>query len=251
MTYNRIVLALSGVAFTKTMLTRILGKINGKIFYDITGDQLDALNKYKGIFDAAGFLTIDFTEPRSATLGGQYAGAIGTAQGVNSLTFELTIGAANAPILDSWSVVTEPMALGPITSIMSYPVSIAAAGKFPVSIPFGPGTPRFVKRLLLFSTVVTQLSLKKNGMLIFEEVPTAVNEFEQKEYKLVPQANLYIYDAIMNGDLSRVLELGAPARLGDGSLNPAATQSFEIQPTVSGAGIISMLAERLCELNTL
>jgi len=230
MTFNRIILKLGGTIFTKAMITKIVAKLNGKNFFEITGAYLDKINTYRGLTANAAYLTIDFNEPFAKTVGGMYAGAIGTAQGVNSFTLEVTIAGATAPTLESWSMISEPQPLGLINALVSHPVTFSAAGKFPIVLPHGPNAGHLIERVHFFHTNMTALEVKKNGLLIFEEMAIAINEFIQTEYKHVPQAGLYVYDPIVAQDLARVVDT-------------ANAQSLQFNVTVSAADSIGVYAE--------
>lgn len=230
MTYNRIILELGGTTFTKAMITDIKAKLNGKTFYNITGSRLDDVNEYRGLASDASYLTIDFVEPFAKTIGGMYGGGIGTAQGVSSFTLEVTIAGATAPTLASYSMLSAPKPLGLIMGMVHHPVTFSAAGKYPITLPYGPSAMHLIKRVHFFHTNMTQLEVKKNGVEIFEEITIAVNEFIQGEYEKVPQSGLYVYDPIVNNDLSRVV-------------NTANATSLQFNPTVSAADTINVYAE--------
>lgn len=233
MTYERIVLVLGGTAFTKAMMTDIKVKLNGKVIIQTTGSRLDAINKYKGIFDAAGFLTIDFTEVKARDEVGQSIGAITTA-GQSNFTIEVTIAGATAPTLESYSIQSGPRTLGVIEKILHYPVTFSAGGKFPIQLPYGKSGGALFKRVFLHGATVTGLEVKKNGLVIHDSV-TAINEFIQKEYGRVPQANVYTFDSIVEGNLSQALVT-------------ADASSMEWNVTVSGAGTIDVQVEMLDQL---
>lgn len=238
MTYDRVVLVLGGTTFTKAMITNIKAKINGKLFYEISGSRLDTINKYKGIFDDATHLTIDFTEINAKTVGGEHLGAIGTAEGVDSFTLEVTIAGATAPTLASYSMLSPPRPLLPVLSIVHHPVTLSAGGKYPVVLPYGRDSNPLIKRVHFFHSNMTELEVKKNGVEIFEDVPVAINEFLQKEYALVPQAGLYVYDTVMKRNQQEMLVT-----------NDARTLQFN--PTVSAADTLNIYAELLADINQL
>lgn len=235
MTYHRIVLGLGGTTFTKAMITRVVCKLNGKIFYDITGDHLDKLNKYRGLADDAGFLTIDFTEPFAKTLGGMNAGRIGTAKNVNSFTVEIDIAGATAPTLESWSQISGPTEETRINGIIPHPATFSAGGKFPITLPHGREAAFMIQRVHFFHANMTALEVKKNGLIIFEEMSSAINEFIQKEHGKVPQAGLYVYDPCVNNDLSHVV-------------NTENAQSLSFNTSVSAADTINLYSEVVGEL---
>jgi Viral coat protein P2 N-terminal domain len=238
MTYNRIVLQLGGTTFTKAMIARIVCKLNGKIFYDITGSRLDLINTYRGLKQDTAHLVIDYNEPKAKTIGGMYAGAIGTASGVNAFTVEVTISGATAPTLESWSMITEPQPLGLINALVHHPVTFSAGGKFPIVLPYGPNAKHLIERVHFFHTNMTELEIKKNGIIIFEAMATAVNEFIQEDYGKVPQAGLYVYDAVVDNSMKRVLDTSN-------------AQSLQFNTTVSAADTVDVYGEYVTELANL
>lgn len=204
MTYERIVLVLGGTTFTKAMITDLKVKLNGRVIMQTTGSRLDAINKYKGIFDAAGFLTIDFTESKARDEIGQSIGAIPTAEGIASFTIEATIAGATAPTLESYSMLSGPRKLGVVNKTLHYPANFSAGGKFPIVLPFGKQGGAIIKRVHFFHSSMTALEVKKNGLILHEST-TAINEFIQKEYDRVPQSGVYTYDALVDGNSSQML----------------------------------------------
>ena len=230
MTYERIILKLGGTSFTKSMITRIVAKLNGKIFYDITGDHLDAINQYRGLTANAAYLTIDFVEPFAKTLGGMSAGGIGTASGVNSFIIEVDISGATAPTLESWSQLAPPMPLGQINGLIPYPATFSTSGKYPVILPHGKEAAFLIQRVHFFSSVMTTLEVKKNGLIIYEAMDSTTNDFIQTEYKKVSQSGLYVYDPCVNNDLSQVVDTST-------------AQSLQFDVTVSASGVVSVYSE--------
>jgi len=229
-TVQRIVLALGGTAFTKAMITLIRLKLNGKVFYETTGTYLDLINKYKGIADDAGFLTIDFSERDAKTLGGMYAGGIATGSGVTSFDVEVTIAGATAPTLEAYLQTTAARPLDYILGMVAHPVTLSAAGKFPVVLPHGPDAAMLLKRVHFFNTYMTSLEVKKNGLIIFDDIPAAANSFMQKEFKKVPQAGLYVFDPIVDNNVTAVVQTANAA-------------SMRFNPTVSAADTLNIYAE--------
>ncbi|MGH8964155.1 MAG: major capsid protein P2, partial [Actinomycetes bacterium] len=72
---ERCYLVLGGGAFTKAMITAIRVRLNGKVvFGDISGTNLDLVQRYLLLNNTTGYLTIDFTEPVSRSIQGQLMG---------------------------------------------------------------------------------------------------------------------------------------------------------------------------------
>lgn len=239
MTYERIVLELGGGAFTKAMITLIELKLNGKTFWKDTGSRCDLRNTYRGLTANAAYLTIDFSEAFARDEVDQRLGAIGTLSGVSSFTAEVTIAGATTPTLASYSWISAPKPLGVITKNLSYSQTYAAAGKFNFPLPFGTQGGSIVKRINVFHANLTALEIKKNGLLIWDNITPAVNNFLQTEYKNAPQAGLYVYDPIFDHNLR------------SGALVTADAQSFEMNPTISAADTLSVYVEYLDQIGNL
>lgn len=215
-TLERLVLVLGGTALTKAMLTSIKLKVNGKVIIDDDGTNVDKRMKYRGVYDAAGYLTIDFTEIRARTIIGQMMGAIDTSFGVEDITLEVTIAGATAPTLESYSVLSEPQVdeagknlpyRGLIAKVLQYPHSFAGAGKQTLQLPFGKQGGSLIKRLHLFhSGNVSSLEVKANGLVVFDNVAAALNSFMQQENQKTPQANVYTVDFISDNNQSNMLD---------------------------------------------
>jgi len=237
MTYERIILELGGTAFTKAHITDLKAKINGKVVWQTTGPRLDALNKYRGLTTDANHLVLDFTEIFARDEVGQSLGAIGTKDGVGSFTLEVTITGATAPTLESWSVLSGPKSLGVISKLLSYNVNLGAGGKFPVVLPYGNQGGSIIKRVGFFNAYMTELEVKKNGLVI-HDTKKAINEFFQVENKKVPQAGLYVADFVVDNNQS-------------GMLVTADAKSMEWNVTVSQADVITVQVEYIDVLNNL
>jgi hypothetical protein len=239
-TIERLILNLGGTAFSKSMITGIQLKANGKIIYDSTGPRLDTRNQYRGITANANFLTIDFAEIRAKTELGQNVGCIDTTQGLSNLKLEVTIAGATAPTLQAFAEVNAPQvdpaqaATRPlIAKVHSSTLTIGAAGTFSVPVPHlspADGGSLF-KRIAFYSANMTALVIKKNGVVI-EDSMKALNDFNQGEYRNVPQAGLYVFDAIIDGVQSQIL-------------NTRNAQTMEVLATFSAAETITVEAELL------
>lgn len=99
LTLNRIQLKLGGTAFTKDMITRIRLKLGTKPVYEITGSNLDKINKYKAIHDTAKFLTIDFNEAGAPDIVGKELGGYDMSKLADDMYLEIDVAGATAPTL--------------------------------------------------------------------------------------------------------------------------------------------------------
>lgn len=239
-TIERIFLNLGGTSFTKSMITGIQIKANGKVVWDSTGPRTDTRNQYRGITANANFLTIDFAEIRAKTELGQNIGCIDTTQGISSLKMELTIAGATAPTLQGFAEVNAPQ-VDPaqiatrnlIAKVHGATVTIGAAGQFSLPVPH-LGTAEggsICKRIVVFSSNMTALLIKKNGIVI-EDSTKALNDFNQTEYRKTPQAGVYVFDSIVDDVQSQVL-------------NTRNAQTLEILGTFSAGETITIECELL------
>jgi len=238
MSYNKIILALGGT-FTKSMITDIKVKLNGKVIVQNTGARLDLMNQYRGINAAAGFLTIDFTEPRAKIMAEQYLGNLNTAQGVSSLTMEVTIAGATNPTLDSYAELGPPAPLGIVAKQILFTSSNGGAGKFPVKLIDLANRGAIIKRAhFAHGGQMTLLEVKKNGIVIHDNIPTAVNSFYQAEYQKTAQANLYSFDPCCDNNYANAVKT-------------ADMVSLEFNPTYGGADTTTVVLETLDTLGNM
>lgn len=203
----------AGASFTKSMITSIQLKANGKIIYDTDGAKLQARNDYRGITANANFLVIDFSEIRARTELGQNLGALDTTFGITNLKLEVMISGATGPTLQGFAEVNRPqidpaqaMTRPLIAKVARSTQTIGAAGSFALAVPHLAPTEggSMFKRIAIFSANMTALNIKKNGIVI-EDSTKALNDFNAGEYRKAPQAGLYMYDAIMDDNQSQVL----------------------------------------------
>lgn len=237
---ERLILNLGGTTFTKAMMTSIQLKANGKVIFDSTGSRVDARNQYRGITANANFLTLDFAEIRSKTELGQNLGAIDTTAGITSLKLEIQISGATAPTLQGWAETNRPQidnAQAPtrnlIAKVHNSTVTIGAAGTFSLPVPHidvsAGGS--IYKRIAFFSAAMTGLQIKKNGIVI-EDSTKALNDYNQTEYRKVPQASVFVFDPIVDDNQSQVL-------------NTRDAQTMEVLGTFSAGETITIEVEVL------
>lgn len=198
MSYNRILLQMGGT-FTKAMITDIKVKLNGKVIYQNTGSRLDVVNTFRGRAVNASFLVIDFIEPKARDAGELYVGNINTANGVSSLTVEVTIAGATSPTLESYSELAPPAPLGIIKKMLTFSAGFTGSGKFPFKlIDIANRGAILVRAHFHHGGNMTALEVKKNGVLIHDNIPTAVNTFYQADNGKTAQTNVYTYDPCLD-----------------------------------------------------
>jgi hypothetical protein len=207
MSYNRVILALGGGSLTKAMITDIKVRVNGKVVLQNTGTRLDLINTFRKRGTNAAYLVIDFTEPDAKDMFEQYLGNINTAQGVSSITIEVTIAGATTPTLDSYSELGAPAPLGVIAKQLLFTNSFGGAGKFGFKIIDVANRGAIIKRVHFNHTGnLTALEVKKNGIVIFDNIPTAVNTFYQLDYNKVAQTNLYTFDPCLDNNYTNSIK---------------------------------------------
>jgi hypothetical protein len=215
-------------------------RLNGKVtFGDISGTNLSNLQKYITLNGTAGFLTVDFTEPTSRSIHGQLLGAIVTnAAGVTDFTVETDLGAGVAPTQDWWVHLRSPLALSPqagfdpktlpvIRALIPTTIPVTAAGEIQADVNYGSGGNSLIKRMIIVSTILTSLRIKRDALDIFEVVAPTLNTYIELDYGRVAQANQYIWDPLMDGDQSDAY----PTRRQDGT-----PSNYQFLFTASGAG---------------
>lgn len=237
---ERVYLVLGGGAFTKAMISAIRVRLNGKVvFGDVSGTLLDLIQRYSLLNNTAGFLTIDFTEPVARSIQGQLMGAINTnAAGVTDFTIEIDIAGATTPTLDAWVQLRAPSTMTPqqgfdprlapiIRALIPTTIPVSAAAEIQADVNYGSGGNSLIKRLFISSTVLTSFRIKRDALDVFESVNIALNTYVELDYGRVAQANMYVWDPLMDGNQSDAY----PTRRDDGT--PA---NFQFLFTASGAG---------------
>lgn len=233
MSYNRILLQLGGTSFTKSMITDIKVRLNGKVIVNNTGTRMSLINDYRKRANGATFLMIDFCEPDAKAMAEQFIGNINTAQGVSSLTLEITIAGATAPTLDSWSELGPPAPLGVLAKQIIFTNSFSGAAKYGFKIIDVANRGAILKRVHFNHTGnVTNLEVKKNGIVIFDNVPTATNSFWQLDYNKVTQTNLYTFDPCLDNNYTNAIKTQDMV-------------SLEFNVTTSAADTITAVVEAL------
>jgi len=238
MTYNKIIFKMTGTTFARSHITRVVAKLNGKIFYDIDATNLQVLNAYKEGASDVDYFVLDFSEKTAKTVGGMMSGVIGTGAGVNSFILELTIAGATAPILESWSVVSDPTPLFLLCGLIQHTATFSAAGEFPIVLPHGAESQHLVKRVYFFHSNLTALEVKKNGVVIFESMDVDTNAYIQTDYGKTPASGLFVVDYTANNNLKEVLDIGT-------------AQSMQYNVTVSAADTVKVYSEIIGTLNSI
>jgi hypothetical protein len=229
MSVGRIVLQLGG-GLTKALVSEIVVKIGSRVvFGPVSGSQLDQINKYRGQFDHASFITVDLTERNGLSV------------------FAKEIGAIDIPALHGEPIFVEvvntqgagtPTLVGYVgfTGLQHDP-----AGKrdhkagtereeqlihklLKITVPNNGATrqtwmPNFmgaqIKRIHFFYTGTDwttsadgnlyQVECKKNGVAVHDRVTCLANRFIQQEQGMVPQSKVYTLDFVHDRVMSAML----------------------------------------------
>lgn len=217
-TIENICLKLGGTTFTKSHIDLIKIKANGKVILEGSGNQFNKLNAYKGEATDAAYLPLSFLEKAGDTDADREIGSFDTSIGIANITAEVTINGATAPTLEN--ILTESAVQrvqgpnGPVVApwaglmakVLRYPFSQAVGGTLPVVLPFGRQNGAIIKRIHVeHGGNMTGATVKHDGVVVHESLK-AENEFEQKRWGRVPQANMYTLDFIADGKTSDALD---------------------------------------------
>lgn len=205
LTLNRIVLTLGGTALTKAMMTDIKLKIGSRTVYNASGADVDGINKYKGIFDAAGFLTLDFIERDQPDITVRELGgySLPFLRKLGDMTIEITIAGATAPTLSAVGFYNAPQQNPLLMKLIKFQSPSGVAGRFPINLQLGGA---LCKRLHLIYAAgadwtattdgnINRVEVKKNGLVIHDMTCREVR-FNQQEFRKVPQSRRYVVDFI-------------------------------------------------------
>jgi hypothetical protein len=199
-----------GGTFTKAMITLIQLKANGKVIWESSGSNCDALENYKN-YTAADVtkLSINFMEPKAKTVNAFQAGSIDLSpdSGITNLRLEVTIAGATSPTLSGIAEVSPAIDI-PSERAIRFLIqrrhrnsqTIGAAGTFSLQVPHldPSGGGSVFKRIAVYSANMTALKAMREGITEFD-VLKAENEWVQKKALRSPQSNLVVFDPILDG----------------------------------------------------
>lgn len=238
---ERIVLELGGTTFTKSLITAIRVRLNGKVvFGDVSGTHLDLIQQYLNIVNDTARLTIDFTEPVARNVQGELMGGIDTvAAGVTDFTIEVDISGATAPTLTGYVQMRTPDSMASagfaeatrpvIRAVIPTTIPVTASGEIQASVNIGSSGESLIKRLFIYSTILTGFRVKKDSVDVFgsNALGSGIVNYIAQEYGRKNQTNLYVWDPLVDGNQIDAVT----TRRNDG--NPA---NFQFLFTASGAG---------------
>jgi hypothetical protein len=215
LTLGRIVLKFVGTnSITKATISEVVVKIGARVvFGPITGTELDAINRYRGIHDQADSLTIDLTERDGLSIVAKEIGGIDIpALGGEDVFVEVVNTAASG--------VPALYALAGFTGLQFDPAKPAPEGQMMAKtivyqVPTTGGTlitwtPSFkgavIKRVhfrytgtdwtALANGNLQMVEVKKNGVSVHDRIMCRDVRFVQLEHRKVPQSRQYTVDFV-------------------------------------------------------
>ncbi|WP_079214977.1 major capsid protein P2 [Herbaspirillum robiniae] len=248
-------LRLSGTTFDKTKVDKIKVKIGPRLIWDLTMDQLNKINNYKGNGDNAAYIYLDFTERDQPIFPIKEIGGIDliAALPIGNVIVEVTInGAAVAPKIDAIGYF-EPSQANPfVLKYLNYPASSAVAGKFTLPLSFRGA---LLKRTFHFYTGtnftattdgnINRMEVKKNGAVVFDQTCRDAR-FDQVQLKKTPQANTFVVDYIIDNNhdaqMTTISKTAGGAQVFD---------TFEANAFLTAADSIQTVVEAIDVINNL
>ncbi|MGQ0750601.1 MAG: major capsid protein P2 [Betaproteobacteria bacterium] len=149
LTLTRVLLILGGT-FTKSQIDQINVKLGAHTIWDLTGSELDKVNKYVGLQDDANHLTLNFTERDAPDIVGKEIGGIDMTTINDDVFIEVAInsGATN-PTLEAIAFFTPPQGNDLIKKLVKITTATLSAGRQDINFnPMGS----LLQRAFLFYT---------------------------------------------------------------------------------------------------
>lgn len=240
-----------GGTFTKAMITLVQLKANGKVIWESDGSKNDSGESFKNYATAdAAKLSLNFMEPKSKTVNAFQAGAIDLSveSGITNLRLEVTISGATSPTLSGIAELSPALDVESERNIRfliqrrhRVTMTIGAAGTFALQVPHldPSGGGSVFKRIYIFSANCTAIKAQREGITEFE-VLKAENEWIQKKAGRSPQANLVVFDPVLDGIQSGRVWDTRPAN---------GVRSAQLYGTFSAGETITIETEELLPLN--
>ena len=238
---------LGGTALTRAMITQFRIRANGKVIVDTNGTDLQKINDYRGVAGDPTFMDYYFSDYALNNELDRMVGAFDTTYGIGNITQEVKIVGATAPIITPILIQSgaqknatgDALPYAPLISkLLQYPFSISVGGKLQVALPFGPQTGGIIKRVHVAHTGnMIGVTVKENATVVHESLRLE-NEYEQKRFGRVPQANMYTVDFVVDGDMRK-------------AMNTRSSTSMEWLPEFSAADSGTIYVEYLDPLGNL
>jgi hypothetical protein len=202
-------LALGGTTFDTSKINRVRLKIGPRVVWDLTGAQLLAINAYKNGASNTKYLWIDMCERDQAIFPIKEIGGIDlmAVLPVGEVYLEVFIDpTAVAPTLTAQGYFEQSQGNAAIVKYVPFSFTQGASGKFTLPLSLRGS---MLKRLWMFyngtnwtattNGNLSRMECKKNGLVFFDQFDLDAR-FDQSQFKKVPQANLFVVDAIVDNN---------------------------------------------------
>ncbi|MCZ2495733.1 hypothetical protein GN316_03080 [Xylophilus sp. Kf1] len=215
-TLDKILLTLGG-GLTAAHITRVRGKANGRTFFDEgPGTLINLRDNYRGVYTAAGFLTIDFTEAKARNGAVEQLLASVPMSQLQDLAFEFDIASSAPPgmTMVAQIQVRQPTANPFILKRLNTTQNFGNSGQQIMYLPTG-GAGGKMKRIYIHEQTpgtLTDVEFRVGNTTIYE-TSRAQLEQSQKQNGLTPQAGVLVVDFIEDGNLSGVMDTGSAANV--------------------------------------
>lgn len=259
----------NNLPLTKNLISRLVVKLGSstKPIWDLTGDELNAINRYEGRSDTPNILTLPFSNIRARTVESQMIGALDFGEvGIREMTIELTCTppAGSNPVFTAWAEVSPPKLFGKgapenqlFRALLRTPITFnGALGRFPQNIATAAQGGALLRRIHFFSpgytvaqapnsNIVTSYEMRRDGVAFHEDTPFDAQAGVLDEWGQNPLPNVYTFDAIMDDNESKAL---AQVRSDAGGLSLIPVQHLI---TTNAGGTLDALADIFANINGL
>lgn len=236
-TYDFLDIDYTGVTLAQIVNPEI--RIDGKtVMKWPTAATIDQLNTFYGRGAAAGTLRIWFVRPELDKVQDQRLTALGTLD-VPSLSFHAEIAAgAAAPVLTARAMLSDPMPLGFLCKVKTYPYNSAVSGQ--VEIDNLPRNGARIAAIHLFKADINDIELEADSvMLIGPSASKVALSSVQTAYGRTPQTAVATHlDFLLDGDILQAMPT-------------AGLKDLRLRPTLGTSGATMILVEYLDGLNGL
>lgn len=201
-----------GTAFTNAHMSNIRLRLDGKdVVNGITGAQLVDINEYEGQTDVTNYTNLFLGDPTARTIRGQHWGDLDLSMYQKPLEIEVDVGAATAPTLQCYALVSVPklsMNIGfseleaaQFRALIRSTIQPAAAvTRAAYGVSLGSSAGALLRRIAMFHANLTKVDLQKQSLRKWDDVAIALNSNVQQQYARTPQAGLYMLDRIFDGN---------------------------------------------------
>ena len=254
MTYEAILLELTGTAFVISDITEIRVDLGGKQIWRIPGADLQLINSYYGITADAARLPIWFADPNAKTLPEYLASALDTSFGYSDFSIEVDVAGATAPVLNAYSLTSAPIPrldatgkpvpyVGTFRTLNKQLITPTSTGVLQNQL-LSVGSPRgaLIKAMhFVDGGNISQVDVTKDGFYLQQDGYRATMQSEQAERGRVIQVGLYSFDPLAGKHyLAESVATLKPATAPQTGL---VMSDFQWDVEVTAAGTISAYAD--------